>query len=651
MKSQLPIIIAMIILTGLVLTSLFYSTIVTTYINDVNRGSTKINWDLIDNELDTLDLVALKYASRYAYYNFSNTFLSQYLNPIYKLKLSKRNALYYSDFITDPSEDFIFWSGNWWWDSTHNILIGKKTNSFDYAIALIDTDLKDIFKSNSTVYLAFIGKGDKHIDYVIYGHVFWPYIYFHRDIYLSGYNLLTSKLEIILYWYDWFLGFERSGIEYLNSTRIDTVPYLYIGSYSYEYLDHKYENKINLTVYDRNLSMYNIQYTFYDSSTLPDSFDVFYFGVGGYDNIEIDKIVLSAAVDPRYIYVSNVPPGWRIIITNGTASYEGISDEQGCVKILFPDLIWRNAKILVYTQDDRKVFEGSFDVIVGGDEYELELIVQIPSLENYDYYEDLQNFSISIRDASNCALNVFKENVLKVINNWIHYKSEEGYVVKVSYFKPFYNVSFWVDNNYVSHGKGSIGFYIKYCIMSPSGEYMEFTKSINATYLLSFDSGYPYGFENMTLPINLTAVLQINNKTFYYMLSVKELRLKIYSIIFHELEVFKPSSKGTYTISLVPERVLYLQHGIMRSYYKIRYGKSTTKIATIELYHDVVNKLYPVFGYKYSFLWATTAKADIDGVIVPAALKIVFIYLYDPWENELRVRIYGDENRPITPIT
>lgn len=270
---------------------------------------------------------------------------------------------------------------------------------------------------------------------------------------------------------------------------------------------------------------------------------------------------------------------------------------------------------------------------------------------SYDFYQALSNFKESLHNSCLTALDVLEKNVLDVIYNWIFYKTREGFSVNITYFKPFYNITLWNDG-YISYGRGSIGFNIKYFIVAPDGEYREFVKSINATYIMSFDSGYPYGFRNMTLPIRLGTFLTINGKEYSYMQPSILLKIRIYSILFQSLPSLTTASNGLEYVDLIPEKTMYLENGIMEAYYKLTYG-TTEGIAAIDLVYDVIDILVPTYGNHYYFLWATISVADIDGIKVPSALKLVFIYDYrEYWYIRIiKIRIYGDENRPITPIT
>jgi hypothetical protein len=104
MKSQIPIIISVIILVAMISLSLLYSTTITTYVRTAGSGPITTYWDIIDDELDTLDLVALKYAASPAYNAFTEAF-NQYYS--YSISLLDRSAVFYTDFTKDPSNDII----------------------------------------------------------------------------------------------------------------------------------------------------------------------------------------------------------------------------------------------------------------------------------------------------------------------------------------------------------------------------------------------------------------------------------------------------------------------------------------------------------------------------------------------------------------
>ncbi|ADI32078.1 hypothetical protein [Staphylothermus hellenicus] len=621
MKAQLPIVIAIVILGGLIIASLFYVTSITLYTRSLSKGTVKNDWDIIDQELDTLDLVALKYASTKAYKEFISSFDTIYNEISYTLSLEDRSAIYYSDFSTDDTSNLVFIADNHYVDTNRQVLVLESSN--DFAIAIIDIPISGRFYDQA--YVAYKGTADQHIDWFqirIRRFLLFSYI---RYMYILGNNIPSQTLEVIYYRngaYRWWRQLSESV----------PAPYVYYGGYDYT------SGILSLDVFDKINNVWaNITY---DRGSTTQRL---YYGVGGYSHVEIDKLVLSVNRDPKYIYVEGLHPGWRVVVSDGTNSYEGVAGSSGEAKVFFPDLIFRNGVISVYDETGELLISKTFDVIVGGDRY----VFRAGNLADYDYYQALDNFKQSLNNASLAALSVLKRSVLEVIYNWISCKTREGYSINITYFKPFYNITLW-NNGYISNGRGSIGFEIKYFIIAPDGEYREFVKSINATYVMSFDSAYPYGFRNMTIPFKLGTFLIINGRKYSYMQPNTLLGIRIYSILFQILPSLRTISGGLDYVDLTPEKTLYLANGTMDAYYKLPYGY-TSGIATIDLYYDIVDNLVPVYGNHMYFLWATISVANIDGVKVPSATKLVFIYNY--YYRVMQVRIYGDENRPITPLT
>ncbi len=78
MKGQIQIIIALIILMALIIASLSYITTMSVVINRSYYGYSLRDWIIIDEELDTLELLALHTASNDAAKEFYQTFLTNY---------------------------------------------------------------------------------------------------------------------------------------------------------------------------------------------------------------------------------------------------------------------------------------------------------------------------------------------------------------------------------------------------------------------------------------------------------------------------------------------------------------------------------------------------------------------------------------------
>ncbi|ABN70566.1 hypothetical protein Smar_1477 [Staphylothermus marinus F1] len=458
MKAQLPVVIAIVILGGLIIASLFYVTSITLYTKSLSKGTVKNEWDLIDQELDTLDLVALKYASMKAYKEFSSSFDTIYNEISYTLSLEDRSAIYYSDFSTDNTAGLVIIADNYYVDTNKHVLVLE--SSSDFAIAYVNIPISGIFYDQ--VYVAYRGTADQHID--------WFQLRIRRSriqyMYILGNDINSQMLEVRYY---------RRGVYRLVKTSESVPdPYVYYGGYDY------ITGTLSLDVFDRINNVW-ASITYDRRSTSQN----LYYGVGGYYHVEIDKLVLSVNRDPKYIYVEGLYPGWRVVVSNGTNSYEGVADSSGLAMVFFPDLIFRNGVISVYDDTGELVISKAFDVIVGGDRY----VFGAGNLAGYDYYQVLENFKQSLNNASLEALSVLRKSVLEVIHNWISYKIRDGYSINITYFKPFYNITLW-NNGYISNGRGSIGFEIKYFIIAPDGEYREFVKSINATYFMSFDLVY-----------------------------------------------------------------------------------------------------------------------------------------------------------------
>jgi len=653
MRGQIPIIIAIIILFGLIVSTLIFTSTLAITVQSNQQVKYNTYWEIISNDLDTLDLVALKHASIDAFNVFQTNYNSKYYGGTNvftsSLKLISRSAIFWTNFSTDPisTGKLIPISGFWRTITTQNYLELELTRS-----STSNTGYEGIALLNFTY------PSSAHDIYVV--SVFElpnkrPAWYADMIVNISNLSFYTLGLEAASYN---LTAYEYNGTWYKlasNTTNLQGTTGIEMTSI----LDYKKNiPAFNLSLYDPLLDQW---YWLYLSNVLKQSYK--YLGIGGFYNstkqayVYYYYLVISIDRDPRYIYITNLQPGWSVTIYNYNnpyfSTYSGYANSTGIAKIEIPSCILYDSQIYIEDEYGNVVLNTTLPIIVGGDIYEYVKGVQIiPSTPApYNYTLALQRFKEALYNASLAAQNVLGQEALSVIYNWIDWMKKEGYLVTVSDFTPIYNVSIY-NIGYTSYGEGTVGFGIIYNIYSPSGEFMSFKKSIYAHYRMIFDQGYPYGTKYMTIPITINTYLEINGKKYYYMVSRDQLKINIMSELFSWLPSFSYYTNNSVYYSVNPVSAAYYGGGLVNATYKLQYGYSGT-IAATDLFYDIVDILVPEFGNYQTFLWAVTSSVNLDGIIVPSALKIVFIYNYQVIGKTqvLQVRLYGSANRPITPLT
>ncbi len=665
MKAQIPIIIALVVLAALIISTLAFTSTLAITQQTSQQIKSNTYWEIINNDLDTLDLVALKYTSNKAYTAFINTFNSTYTGgvTIKQLKLVSRSAIWWTNFSTDPIKNGILIpvSGLWRTYTTRNYLLlistwrstyttggegiallnltklGLSSSNFRkiYIVAVIENpttyypDYSDMIVnvSSNSFYTIGIDNNPYHLNYYL-------------DLVAWIYNGTTDSWSLIS----------------ANNTSFTST----IGTYITSVLEYnKLSNSFELMAFDNSTQEWN--YLKFND-TLNKTYDL--FGIGGtifttsyYIHLSYEYyyyLVVSIDRDPRYVYFTGLEPGWKVTLYNYNNPYRyvytGVANSTGVATIMIPSCVLYNSFIEIIDGSGNLVFNTTIPVIVGGDIWEYIVTVGIPSTPSpYNYTLALDSFVSALNKASQSAVSVLRDGVLRIIDNWIGWMRQEGYVVTYRDFNPVYNVSIYNDG-YLSIGNGTVGFSIVYDVLSPTGDFMSFKKSIFAHYIMILDQGYPYGTKYMAIPITISTDITINGKKYSYLVSPDQLDITIKSELFVWLPSFSTYTGATPYYHLAPVATSYYGKGLANVTYLLPYGYTGT-IATVDLYNDAVDILYPYYGSNGTFLWATTSSITVDGIKVPSALKIVFIYSYDSSTNTLKVRLYGTANRPITPLT
>ncbi len=279
----------------------------------------------------------------------------------------------------------------------------------------------------------------------------------------------------------------------------------------------------------------------------------------------------------------------------------------------------------------REVYESYYD----GDYY-------------YDFDSSLSNFVNSLAIASKRATWILGNKSISIIENWVEWKKQTGYIVKLALFDSYYNVTIgMVDSTSKTYGLGRVGLKMVIDIVNPIGEYRRFIKSIEAGYRMELLIGHPYG-DAIHIPIFINTYIVLNGVKYYYMVPREHLRLTMISNIFTRLPSLAQYTNGNIT-TISPIATFYYGNGTSMSMYKQEYTNLW------EFANDIIDNLvYPTGSYwpvyhDGVFLWASISSIQIDEITVFSALKIVFKYHHTGGMHywTLWIGVQGDENAEI----
>jgi len=268
------------------------------------------------------------------------------------LYLTKRNALYYTAFETMPS-GWTSWGGSW------TIEAGKGRRSTN---ALQGSD-NDGGPGGASLFHREIPSGAAYLAVQVLADTYQP------D--RLGLALAKVTTPVTIYSANLDYGSEDGGFKinyYDNKQGWKTRAkrsFTPSGSEWYTIVIKRSSSKLEAYVYNSSGDLLAQLNTGLGVFT-PEHAVLMIDGSTSY----FDNFIISS-VDPRYVQVTGLEPGWRVeLYSGGTLIGSAVADASGVARVtVVTDLIVVNAGIVVKDSTGSVVIEKTFTEIVGGDEY------------------------------------------------------------------------------------------------------------------------------------------------------------------------------------------------------------------------------------------------------------------------------------------
>ncbi len=266
----------------------------------------------------------------------------------------------------------------------------------------------------------------------------------------------------------------------------------------------------------------------------------------------------------------------------------------------------------------------------------------------YDFYGSYNNFVTALDYASMQASNVLERAANNTIIKWIMMKERGGYIVSIIKLNAYYRVNLYMEGH-LSCGWAREGVNIVIGIVSPTGDYRVFNKSIEAGIIVKYYYGMPYGLDSIYFPFYIYTYIEQNGLRYYHMIPINSLRVEMTSNIFYRLSSFEYYADGNKT-TLHPIKIFYYGSGESKAmyYHNITDGYD---FAWNDFLYGLIDPDHDWYWEHPTgiFLWATLVNANINGIMVTSGLKIVLKYRIESswWWTILWIGIQGDENMPI----
>jgi len=309
--------------------------------------------------------------------------------PSIDLELDKRNAIFYDTFDINPIDQRIInLTCNWSWNPTAKAMqIAANRQAMTYGgecIAVADIDISQYASARRRIFVAslvwrtaFTGSGTHHFD-VIYISTELSRLYTigFRNVPQTG-RTGDSITSDILYWST--TGWRTIASRSLG--RSTTTEYLYL-SYVTSWIDFS-----SWTAYHWNATLLN-------SGSIGSGyrFTPNYVGIGYRTSttrvsgtVYFDNLVVTVDAYPWLVNVTNVPPGWRVVLRSaaGGVISTAIAGADGVASLnvappkvdltVYPNyrdgFIIASGTIEVYDDGNNLVVLKQFDYIIGGDVY------------------------------------------------------------------------------------------------------------------------------------------------------------------------------------------------------------------------------------------------------------------------------------------
>lgn len=326
----------------------------------------------------------------------SNTTANVTIGTTPDLVLTKRSALYYDTFDTNPIETrLIPYTCTWTYNSTRgsvNITAGSRSNltwGF-WCVIVVNPAILNITSftlEGRAIYVSFatyrtsLNVATNNSMSAIYLNSTAP-VFYH-----VGYNItpLTGRTGDL----------HGSLIGLRTATANVILSYSYLGTLlllEYDYLYHV-STAMNYTGWTAT-HFVNTTYTHSTSITPANRYVPYAVGVGYWVNrtdvsgsFAFDSLLVTVDNPPWFTNITGLPDGWRVVLRNSTRGVVANVSSTGGLATLYvapsltslagftynistdPGFIFRNATIEIYDTAGRMVYNRTFDVVLGGDLY------------------------------------------------------------------------------------------------------------------------------------------------------------------------------------------------------------------------------------------------------------------------------------------
>ncbi|GAB6148415.1 hypothetical protein JCM10135_09570 [Stetteria hydrogenophila] len=309
--------------------------------------------------------------------------------------LKKRHAIYYNTFDENPSELNASpgCSGTWGWNSTGHYIyfdVGSMGTSYCYLYPS-NIDISSYVNNGSKVYAAAIT---------------WRNGFLRVGVFRVGYTFLNDST-----WDNYLIGLRNEPLQGNTGDNANATAYYYQYTSAASYTDYllkqsslpsgawgfEYGYRHNLSagidfstwkagLWGKGLTINSTDTLQVLEAHINETYRIMpnRVGVGvhveyvewwwWYGIVYFDNLVITVDAPPWLVNVTGLQPGWRVVLENSTGGVvdEATAGSDGVAVLeVWGYLIVPNATIKVYDSAGNLVANRTFDLVVGGDVYEV----------------------------------------------------------------------------------------------------------------------------------------------------------------------------------------------------------------------------------------------------------------------------------------